>query len=237
VVLYSTSYTAAIGAMEKEFNVSSEAITTLGVTTYLVGLAVGSLVLAPISETYGRKPVYTIAMFFFTLLVIPCARATSMTEIIVVRFFGALAGSSMIANAPGTIGDIISDDYRSTAFSIWSIGPMNGPTIGPIIGGFITQYKGWRWANWVVMIVGGTAFILQVIIQETYNPTLLQNKAKKLRKETGDERYWSQYDQKLPFLQLMKINLSRPFIMAVTEPICIFWNVYIAIIYGESRTV
>src|SRR5271170_1346135 len=230
VVLYSTSYTAAIGAMEKEFNVSSEAITTLGVTTYLVGLAVGSLVLAPISETYGRKPVYTIAMFFFTLLVIPCARATSMTEIIVVRFFGALAGSSMIANAPGTIGDIISDDYRSTAFSIWSIGPMNGPTIGPIIGGFITQYKGWRWGNWVVMIAGGTAFILQVIIQETYNPALLQQKAKKLRKETGDERYWSQYDQKLPFRQLMKINLSRPFIMAATEPICIFWNVYIAII-------
>jgi multidrug resistance protein len=236
VVLYSTSYTAAIGAMEKEFNVSSEAITTLGVTTYLLGLAVGSLILAPISETYGRKPVYTIAMFFFTVLIIPCARATSMTEIIVVRFFGAVAGSAMIANAPGTIGDIINDDYRATAFSIWCIGPMNGPTFGPIIGGFITQYKGWRWGNWVVMIAGGTAFILQVMIQETYNPALLQHKAKKLRKETGDERYWSQYDQKLPFLQLMKINLSRPFIMAVTEPICIFWNVYVAIIYGESRT-
>ena len=102
VVLYSTSYTAAIGAMMKEFNVKSEAVVTLGVTTYLFGLAVGSLVLAPISETYGRKPVYTVAMFFFLIFIIPCAVAEDITTIIVCRFFGAVAGSAMIANAPGS---------------------------------------------------------------------------------------------------------------------------------------
>ena len=113
--------------MQEEFDVSSDAIVTLGVTTYLLGLAVGSLILAPISETYGRKPVYAIAMIIFCILIIPCAKATSMAEIIVVRFFGAIAGSSMIANAPGTVGDIVSDEYRALAFSIWSIGPLNGP--------------------------------------------------------------------------------------------------------------
>jgi MFS family permease len=92
-----------------------------------LGLAVGSLILAPISETYGRKPVYAIAMIIFSLLIIPCAKATSMAEIIVVRFFGAVAGSSMIANAPGTVADIVTDEYRALAFSIWSIGPLNGP--------------------------------------------------------------------------------------------------------------
>ena len=233
-MLYSTSYTAAIGAMQKQFHINSEAVTTLGVTTYLLGLAVGSLILAPISETYGRKPVYTISMFFFIVLVIPFATATSMAEIIVVRFFGAVAGSAMIANAPGTIGDLFSDDYRATAFSIWSIGPMNGPTLGPIIGGFVTQYKNWRWANWVVMMASGAAWVLLLLVKETYSPALLQARAKKLRKQHDDERYWSQYDVKIPFLELMKINLSRPFVMAITEPICIFWNIYIAIVYGQS---
>jgi multidrug resistance protein len=233
VVLYSTSYTAAIGAMMDEFNIASEAIITLGVTTYLFGLAVGSLLLAPISETYGRKPVYAVAMFFFVILVIPCALAKDMTTIIVCRFFGAVAGSAMIANAPGTVGDIISDKYRSTAFSIWSIGPMNGPVFGPVIGGFVTQYKGWRWANWVVMIGGGAALIMMVIIKETYSPALLQQKAKRIRKEQDDERYWSRYDVRVGFVELMMVNLSRPFIMAVKEPICIFWNVYIAIVYGK----
>ncbi|KPI36534.1 putative MFS-type transporter [Cyphellophora attinorum] len=232
VVLYSTSYTAAIAAMSEEFNITDDAITTLGVTTYLIGLACGSLVLAPISETYGRKPVYAIAMFVFVVLVIPCALAKDITTIIVVRFFGACAGASMIANAPGTVGDVISDKYRATAFSIWSIGPMNGPVFGPLIGGFTTQEKGWRWANWVVMIGGGAAFLMMVIIPETYKPTLLQKMAAKKRKETGDDSYWSRYDVRVGFGELMRVNLSRPFVMAVKEPICIFWNVYIAIIYG-----
>jgi MFS family permease len=126
-VLYSTSYTTGFEAMQKEFHIKSEAIPTLGVTTYLLGLAVGSPFLAPISETYGRRPVYIIAMFFFIIFVIPCAKATSLAEIIVVRFFGAVAGSAMIANAPGSVGDIIGDEYRALAFSIWSIGPLNGP--------------------------------------------------------------------------------------------------------------
>jgi hypothetical protein len=72
------------------------------------------------------------------------------------------------------------------------------------------------------------------MIKETYSPTLLQKKAETLRKRTGEDRYFCRYDQKLGFVELMKTNLSRPFVMAVKEPICIFWNVYIAIIYGKQ---
>lgn len=97
----------------------------------------------------------------------------------------------------------------------------------------MTQYLGWRWANWIVLILGGVATCLVWIMKETYSPTLLQKKAEQRRKETGEERYWCRYDQRLSFIELMKVNLSRPFVMAVKEPICIFWNVYIAIIYGK----
>jgi MFS family permease len=55
---------------------------------YLLGLAVGSLVLAPLSEIYGRRPVYIGALAAFCLLVLPCALATSLAEVLVVRFFG-----------------------------------------------------------------------------------------------------------------------------------------------------
>lgn len=88
VVLYSTSYTASIPGLMLEFDVADQTIATLGVTSYLVGLAVGSLVLAPLSELYGRRPVYLVCMACFTVLVIPTGLATSLVEIIVVRFFG-----------------------------------------------------------------------------------------------------------------------------------------------------
>lgn len=109
---------------------------------------------------------------------------------------------------------------------------MTSLVVGPVIGGFITESLGWRWANWLVLILGGVTILLMLSIKETYPPVLLQRKAAALRKETGEDRYWSRYDQRLQFWDLMKVNLSRPFIMAVTEPICIFWNVYIGIIYG-----
>jgi len=106
--------------------------------------------------------------------------------------------------------------------------------LGPVIGGFVTQYKGWRWTNWVVLIAAAFAFGLLCSIKETYSPTLLQEKAQALRRREGEDRYFSRYDRKLGFVELMKTNLSRPFVMAVMEPICIFWNVYIAIIYGRT---
>jgi len=88
VVLYSTAYTAATPGIMAEFNVDSSSIVTLGLTTYLLGLAIGSVVVAPMSELYGRRPVYIGCLFVFVLLMIPCGLATSLAELIIVRFFG-----------------------------------------------------------------------------------------------------------------------------------------------------
>ena len=126
VVMYSTSYTSGIPGMMATFGIQSKTLVVLGITTYLAGLALGSLLLAPLSEMYGRRPVYLIAVAAFTVLIIPCALSNNLAQILVLRFFGAIAGAAMISNAPGTVSDIVSDDYRALAFSIWSIGPMNG---------------------------------------------------------------------------------------------------------------
>lgn len=103
----------------------------------------------------------------------------------------------MIANSPGTVADIVTENYRALAFSVWSIGPMNGPVTGPLIGGFVAEYLGWRWTNWVVMIIAGVGWLICASMKETYAPVILQKKAARMRKETGDERYWCRYDQKL----------------------------------------
>lgn len=88
VVLYSTTYTSSIPGLVEEFHITSQTVATLGVTTYLLGLGFGSLIWAPVSELYGRRPVYIVCMFIFTLLILPACLATSLTEILVIRFFG-----------------------------------------------------------------------------------------------------------------------------------------------------
>ncbi|KAJ6044528.1 hypothetical protein N7499_007029 [Penicillium canescens] len=231
VVLYSTSYTSGTTLIAEEFG-ESETIVTLGLTFYLIGLAIGSMFMAPLSEVYGRKPVCVICLSIFAVLIIPCALAKSVTTLIVVRFIAAFFGSVMISTAPGMVADLVDDEHRALAISIWSIGPLNGPVLGPVIGGFVTQYLGWRWMDWIALILSAIALVFAILLKETYAPTLLQKKAARLRKESGESRWWCRYDQKAGLNEILKLNLSRPFVMAVTEPICIFWNIYIAIIYG-----
>lgn len=74
--------------MMREFHVQSEPVATLGITTYLAGLGAGAVVSAPLSEVYGRRPVYIISMFIFMLFVLPCALSKQLVEVLVWRFFG-----------------------------------------------------------------------------------------------------------------------------------------------------
>lgn len=125
----------------------------------------------------------------------------------------------MIANSPGSISDIVNEEHRALAFSLWSIAPMNGPTFGPLIGGFTSEYLGWRWTNWMELVFAGVALVSVSLVSETYAPAILRKKAMLRRKEAGEERWWCRYDQRLDFWPLLKVNLSRPFVMMATEPI------------------
>lgn len=126
VVLYSTSYTSSIPGMQLEWGISTNT-GILGVTTYLFGMATGAVVLAPLSEMYGRRPIYLVTLVLFLLFVVACAEAKNIATILTIRYFGAFCAAALISNAPGSVNDIVDEDYRALAFSVWSIGPMNGP--------------------------------------------------------------------------------------------------------------
>jgi MFS family permease len=132
----------------------------------------------------------------------------------------------MISNSPGTIVDIAGHESLALCMSWYSIAPLNGPVTGPLIGGFVYENLGWRWGNWLAMILAGVAVAMLAMVKETYAPALLKKKATRMRKETGDDRWWCQHDQRISTLALLKINLSRPFVLAATEPILWFFNIW-----------
>ncbi|THW50668.1 hypothetical protein D6D25_04111 [Aureobasidium pullulans] len=67
---------------------------------------------------------------------------------------------------------------------------------------------------------------------KTYGPRILRQRAAAKRKETGNDKWWSQHDDSSSFAQVLKTNITRPIVMLVTEPICIFCDVYVALVYG-----
>lgn len=218
VSLFSTVYTSGIPGLQEEFHIS-KIVGLLGVFTYLLGMGMGTFVSAPLSEVLGRRPVYLVSMGIFLILVFPSALAPNIEAILISRFFGGLFGSTIMGNSPASVNDIVSDKHRAAAFGVWSIGPANGPVYGPIIGGFVFEYLGWRWTNWIVLIMGGAIFILMCLIKETYEPVILRHRAAKLRKETGNPKWWTRYDDGETLKTRLRVDLSRPLVMLVTEPI------------------
>ncbi|PKX88823.1 MFS transporter [Aspergillus novofumigatus IBT 16806] len=232
VILYSTSYTSGVPGIQKEFGIESRTMVLLGLTTYLLGLAAGCLILAPLSEMYGRRLIYLVTTALFAVLMIPVALAPNLAAVLVSRVFSGFFGSATIASAPGTVNDVVSEKHRALAFSLWSLGAMNGPVLGPIIGGFVYQYLGWRWTNWVVLVCAGVSLVALAFSKETYAPAILRAKTQKKQKETEDLRWWSRHDTSHNGWKLLRMNLARPFSMAVFEPICLFWNLYVGVVYA-----
>jgi multidrug resistance protein len=218
ISLFSTLYTSGIPGLQNDFHVS-KLVALLGITTYLLGMAVGSIIFAPLSEVVGRRPVYIGSMTLFLLLILPSALAENIETILISRFFGGLFGSTMMSNSPASVNDIVSDEHRALAFGFWSIGPTNGPVYGPIVGGFVFEHLGWRWTNWIVLIVGGAVLALLVCIKETYAPVILRKQADQRRKETQNPRWWTRYDGGQDLKSSLKTSLRRPFVMIMTEPI------------------
>lgn len=125
-IMVSTAYGSGIPGLKQDFGITDSTTPVLGISTYLLGLALGPLCLAPLSEMYGRRPIYIVAMLIFTVMLLPSALAQNFATLLVARFFAAFAGSVMISNAGGTLNDIATPETRAWYFSIWTLGVANG---------------------------------------------------------------------------------------------------------------
>ncbi|KAM3418394.1 hypothetical protein BST61_g4387 [Cercospora zeina] len=75
----------------------------------------------------------------------------------------------------GTIADLMDVQDRSLATAVWAMGAIIGPTLGPVIGAFVTEDAGWRWVFWLIAIIGGLVAIpCLFLMQETHEPTILR---------------------------------------------------------------
>lgn len=136
-----------------EFKESSTTVATFLLSVYILGFAFGPLIVAPLSEIYGRRPLYVIGNILFVAFSIGAALSNSIGMLMAFRLLMGLAGSVPITIGSGSIADIMPVEKRGRAMSAWALGPLLGPCIGPIAGGYLIQAAGWRWVYWLIVIL------------------------------------------------------------------------------------
>ncbi|KAH7392747.1 putative MFS multidrug transporter [Pyrenochaeta sp. MPI-SDFR-AT-0127] len=221
------------GLTLEEFGVSSKTIGTLMISIYVLGYAVGPLFLAPLSEMYGRPLVVNCSSVVFNAFLLGCSFAPNMPSLIIMRLLAGIGGSAIMTIVSACIGDVFKVHERAAASAIVIGTPSLSPVVGPIIGGFISQNLGWRWAYWIMLMATGPLNILMFFfMRESNHPTILEKKVARLRKELGRDDLRSQLEMQLPPGQVLTRSLVRPIKFICKSPIILMVALYVSIIYG-----
>ncbi|PGH18804.1 hypothetical protein AJ79_00217 [Helicocarpus griseus UAMH5409] len=224
----------ALPTIAQEFGIQNEVESQLVLSIFLLAYAIGPLLLGPLSEIYGRVIVLQLANLFYLVFNIACGVSQSKSQLTAFRFFAGLGGSAPLAIGGGVLSDCWRAEERGKSVAIYSLAPLLGPAIGPIAGGFITKHTTWRWAFHATSIADAVVQIGGIfLLQETYPPKILSAKVARLRKITGDDSLYSEYDhpEKTRF-KIVQNALVRPFILLSTQPIIQVIAIYMAFLYG-----
>lgn len=114
------------------FHSTNETLGAFVTSVYLLGYSFGPLVIAPLSELYGRAVVYNVCNTLFLIFSIACALANSLGALIAFRLLAGIAASCPITLGAGTIADMVPLEKRGLAMASWILGPLLGPTCGPL---------------------------------------------------------------------------------------------------------
>jgi EmrB/QacA subfamily drug resistance transporter len=124
-------------------------------TSYLLTSVITVPIFGKLGDEYGRKSFIVIAIVLFTLASMLCGMAQSMFELVLARALQGIGGGMLVATSFASIPDIFPDTHErlrwqvlfSTAFGLAN-------AVGPSLGGYLTEYWGWRWVFFVNLPVG-----------------------------------------------------------------------------------
>ncbi|KAK5070489.1 hypothetical protein LTR64_000160 [Lithohypha guttulata] len=230
----SSAFSGCIRELVAHFKVSTTLLTA-GISLFVLGFALGPLLWAPLSEIYGRQKIFFVTFLAFTVFEAGAAADAGVATLLAMRFLAGSFGSSPFTNAGGVIADIFPANERGLAMGIFSLCPSAGPTLGPLVGGFLGQSRGWRWVMGLMTILAGALWIIgSLLVPETYAPLLLRKRAAELSKRTG-QVYKTKIDiekGEISAGKVLSIALVRPWLLLFVEPIVLILSIWLGIVYG-----
>jgi DHA2 family multidrug resistance protein len=141
----------------------------LGATTSEIGwvvtaYAIGNVIIIPmtswLSVQFGRRNYFAASIILFTICSFLCGNAHTITELIIFRFLQGVGGGALLVTSQTIITESYPPEKRGMAQAIYGMGVIIGPTLGPPLGGFITDHAGWPYIFYINIPLGIIATLL-----------------------------------------------------------------------------
>jgi DHA2 family multidrug resistance protein len=128
---------------------------------------VASAIMTPpivwLSNRFGRRNVFIVAIVGFTVASMMCGLARSLDQIVLFRLLQGVFGAGLVPLSQAIMLDIFPVEKQGPAMAMWGVGVMLGPILGPTLGGWLTENYDWRFVFFINLPVGVLATAVALI--------------------------------------------------------------------------
>ncbi|OTB19064.1 hypothetical protein K445DRAFT_305372 [Daldinia sp. EC12] len=222
----------ALKSIAVDLNTDEEE-TQIFLSIFVLAFAFGPMILSPLAEVFGRRPVWMLSSCFYILWNTVAGFSQTPDLLIASRILSGIGASAEFAISNPVLSDTWIPAQRGTSFAISTFIPLLGPALGPIIGGAVSQSIGWRWTFWILSIYDGLLVTIAFFVfSETYEVILLNRRASMLRESTGRPYYTTTQAASETLKSRLFVSLTRPFRLLVTQPILQVVAIFLAYNFG-----
>jgi DHA1 family bicyclomycin/chloramphenicol resistance-like MFS transporter len=209
-------YLPGFPVMGDELGTSASGV-QLTLTTFLVGLATGQLVMGPLSDRYGRRPPLVASTAVCVLAGAVCAMAPNIAVLAGARLVQGLAGAGGMVIGRAVIADLVTGRAAARAFTLMVTVSGVAPVLAPLVGGLLSGPVGWRGMLWTVTALCAVMFLAVVLVlRETHPPerrAAHASYAAGLRQVVRTTAYWPPVaTMALSFAVMMAYISASPFV-------------------------
>lgn len=156
-------YLPAFPDMSRSFDASASLI-QLSLTACMLGMALGQLIVGPLSDVRGRKRPLMVALLAYLLASLACAMAPTIEVLIALRFIQGAAGASGIVISRAIVRDLFDGPELTRFFAALSLVNGTAPILAPVIGGQILRFGDWHFVFYLLAILS-TMMLLAVALR------------------------------------------------------------------------
>jgi len=145
-MLDATIANVALPHMQASLGATFDTITWV-LTSYIIALAVATPITGWLSDCIGSRNLFLIAVGGFVLASMACGASVNLEEMVLFRFIQGVMGAFIGPLSQTAMLDINPPSRQARSMSVWGMGIMIAPIMGPIIGGWLTESYNWRWCK------------------------------------------------------------------------------------------